>query len=670
MARLKWTLAVIAAAIGWMALPCFAAAAATTVVPRFAEQAVLDGLKYPTAVSFGPSGRIFIAEKSGLIKKFSGPEDTTPKVVADLRTEVHSFIDRGLLGMTIDPAFPKKPHIYALYTRDAPLGGKTPTWGTPHADTDGCSIPPGSIQDCVASGRLVRLTLDGKKPKTKVLVDGWCQPFPVHSIGDLAFDSKGALYASGGDGAELRLDYGQLGAPLNACGDPPVGVGGSQTPPTAEGGSLRSQDLRTPSDPTGLNGTVIRIDPRDGSALPDNPLVSNPDPNARRIVAYGFRNPFRIAFRPGTNELWVGDVGLNLFEEIDRVPAGVSNFGWPCYEGPSAQPDWDELNFDLCESLYAEQEMSGNAVISPWFTYGTRTGVVAGERCTVGQSALSGLAFSPRGRFPRSYKGALFFADYARECIWVMKAGTDGLPDPTSVRPFLVGGAAPVDLEPGPGGLYFVDLLNGQLRRITFTGGNQPPQARVRASRTSGPLPLHVTFSASGSSDPERKRLQYSWDLDGDGSFDDSRRRRVKTTYRRPRPLTAGLRVTDRRGERDTDVVEIFPGDTAPVIDVIRPSPELEWSGDAEIRFAASARDREDGVLPARALDWEIVLRHCRENGPCHTHPVQQFPGVRRGSFDAPYHEYPSFLKLLVTATDSKGLAVTHTIRLHQVPPK
>ena len=55
------------------------------------------------------------------------------------------------------------------------------------------------------------------------------------------------------------------------------------------------------------------------------------------IVAHGFRNPFRFTFRPGTNELWVGDVGWNEWEEIDRIadarrPAS-RNFGWPCYEG-------------------------------------------------------------------------------------------------------------------------------------------------------------------------------------------------------------------------------------------------------------------------------------------------------------------------------------------------
>ena len=53
--------------------------------------------------------------------------------------------------------------------------------------------------------------------------------------------------------------------------------------------------------------------------MPDNPLAASSDPNARRIVAYGLRNPFRFTFRPGTNEVWVGDVGWNDWEEINRI---------------------------------------------------------------------------------------------------------------------------------------------------------------------------------------------------------------------------------------------------------------------------------------------------------------------------------------------------------------
>ena len=121
----------------------------------------------------------------------------------------------------------------------------------------------------------------------------------------------------------------------NPCGDPPVPIGGTQSAPSAEGGALRSQDLRTPADPTSLDGTIIRVDPLTGLGAAGNPFASSSDLNARRVVAYGLRNPFRIAHRPGTDEIWAGDVGWGTWEEIDRVTspaAPADNFGWPCYE--------------------------------------------------------------------------------------------------------------------------------------------------------------------------------------------------------------------------------------------------------------------------------------------------------------------------------------------------
>src|SRR5439155_743012 len=96
-------------------------------------------------------------------------------------------------------------------------------------------------------------------------------------------------------------------------------------------------------------------DPGTGNAMPDNPLAGSADPNARRIDAYGMRNPFRFTFRPGTNEIWLGDVGWNTWEEIDRVasPTGpLNNFGWPCYEGAGHQSGFDAANLNLCASLY------------------------------------------------------------------------------------------------------------------------------------------------------------------------------------------------------------------------------------------------------------------------------------------------------------------------------
>ena len=118
-----------------------------------------------------------------------------------------------------------------------------------------------------------------------MLIEDFCQQYPSHSIGSLAFGADGALYVSAGDGASFNFaDYGQDGSPLNPCGDPPAGAGGTMTPPTAEGGALRSQDIRTTADPTGLDGAILRVNPDTGAAMPDNPNAASPDPNARRIV--------------------------------------------------------------------------------------------------------------------------------------------------------------------------------------------------------------------------------------------------------------------------------------------------------------------------------------------------------------------------------------------------
>ena len=75
---------------------------------------VFDGLTRPTAIQFSPDGRVFVAEKSGLIRVFSDLSDTTPTVFADLRTNVHNYWDRGLLGLALDPQFPTKPYVYVL----------------------------------------------------------------------------------------------------------------------------------------------------------------------------------------------------------------------------------------------------------------------------------------------------------------------------------------------------------------------------------------------------------------------------------------------------------------------------------------------------------------------------------------------------------------------------
>ncbi|HEX2051210.1 MAG TPA: PQQ-dependent sugar dehydrogenase [Actinomycetota bacterium] len=668
--RRRLALAAISLALATAVLPP-AGAGASSPLPGFDDVVVWSGLTNPTAISFAPDGRVFVAEKSGLVKVFSGPGDASADVFADLRTNVHNFWDRGLVGMTLDPAFPARPYVYVTYTLDAAIGATPPRWGAAGATSDPCPSPPGATADgCVVGARLSRLTASGNAMSAeRVLIEDWCQQYPSHTIGDVGFGPDGALYVSGGEGASFRfVDYGQDGAPLNPCGDPPAGVGGVQSPPSAQGGALRSQDVRTTGDPVGLGGALLRVDPDTGAALPDNPMAGAADANQRRIVAYGLRNPFRFALRPGTDDVYVGDVGWDTREEVDRVPspaAPVENFGWPCFEGPNRQAGYEAAGLEVCRSLYSPPGQT----TMPLLSYVHGSPVFPGDVCsTAGDSSVTALAFYEGGSYPDAYDGALFFGDYSRDCIWTMRAGTGGVPDPATVAPFLPGASSPVDIEVGPGGdLFYVDF-DGSVHRVRYASGNAAPVARATATPADGPAPLSVEFDATGSTDPDGDPLAYAWDLDGDGAYDDSTAPAPRATYRAAGTYVVGLAVTDGRGGRDVDEVTVTAGDSAPVATIRSPAADRTWAVGDVVSFAGAATDAQDGALSAGALSWSLVLHHCATNDSCHEHPLQDYPGVASGSFTAPDHDYPSRLELRLTATDSGGLTDTDSVMIDPRP--
>jgi glucose/arabinose dehydrogenase len=812
-----------------------ASAAAATLPTGFQDSIVWSNLSFPTAVRFAPDGRIFVAQKGGKVLEFDSLTDTTPTTVIDLSNVVDDYWDRGLLGLAIDPNFPTNPYLYVLYAYDAVPGGTAPRWN------DACPTPPGPTTDgCVVQGRLSRLTISGNvATNEQVLLQGWCQQFPSHSVGDLHFGADGALYVSGGEGASFgAVDYGQFGGtsgsppptPANPCGDPPGAVGTALTAPTAEGGSLRSQSLRrNAGEPVLLSGSILRVDPATGAALPNNPLAGSSDANARRIVAYGMRNPFRFTFRPGTNDLWIGDVGWNTWEELNRDSdplTSVSNFGWPCYEGVNPQPGYQAAGLNMCNSLYSSggsggtfgdqtiytsidtagqnlkeaasytatagqvtkltgylsglgaasgsqsveaviyansngapgtllgvsspvtitagrqwgwvdftfpspvtvsagtiwlgyiasgvgdltqmrylsqagavrwnvdaggyadgpsnpfgtgtssnkhyslyatlQGSGGATVTPPLFTYNHNANVVSGDGCPTGGSSIAGVTFYTGGTYPTTYNNGLFFEDHTRGCIWFMKAGTNGLPDPNQVSVFEQGAASPVDLETGPGGdLFYADFDGGTIHRIKFLSSNRAPNAVATASPTSGPTPLTVNFDGSGSSDPDGDPITYSWDLNGDGTYGDSTAQKPTFTYTTPGTYTVRLMVTDSKGASSVSApITIAAGNNPPVPTISSPLSTFTWKVGDPINFSGSATDPEDGTEPASRLSWTMILHHCFTPTNCHTHIVQTFNGVASGTFNAPDHEYPCWLELQLTATDSTGATATTSVRV------
>ena len=506
----------------------------------------------------------------------------------------------------------------------------------------------------------------------KVLVEDWCQQYPSHSIGDLHFGPDGALYASAGEGASFTFtDYGQGGGsagsptPKNPCGDPPAGVGGSETSPTAEGGSLRSQDLRTTSDPTTLDGALLRLDPSTGAGMAGNPLAGSSDANARRIIAYGFRNPFRFTIRPDTNELWIADVGASTYEEINRdaAPTTMADYGWPCYEGAPKSVDFSSVNLNLCNNLYSAP---AGTVTAPYYAYAHANHVVSTETCPTGGASISGITFYKGTAFPSKYNGALFFGDHTRQCIWVMLPGTNGLPDPQNIQ--VVTTSSPVtDIQEGPDGfLYWVDYDGGTIHQIKPTGASSGPTAVATAtSPTSGPTPLTVSFDGSGSTGTAP--LSYSWDLNGDGVYGDSTAVAPSYTYTTGGTYNVRLKVTDGTGQSAiSQPVVVTPNNTPPTASIDLPSATTKWAVGDVINFSGSATDTEDGTVAASGFTWTLILHHCWQYDPtnCHTHIVQSWTGITSGSFVAPDHEYPAWLELQLKVTDSGGLSDTKSIRL------
>ena len=651
-ARSKTALLATAGLVAGVLTTFMSTTTAGAAVPAgFTDTAAISGLTAPTNAVFAPDGRVFVSEKSGLVKTFDSLADTTATITADLRTQTQDFWDRGLLGLTLDPAYPTRPYLYVLYTYDAVPGGTAPRWG------DQCPTPPGATEDgCVVTGRLSKLTLGTGGVATgaeQVLVTNWCQQYPSHSVGSIAFGPDGNLYAGGGDGASFNFaDWGQRG---NPCADPPGTAGTNLAPPDARGGALRSQSPRRPAgEPVTLDGTITRV---------------HPDTGATQIVSYGQRNQFRFAFRPGTSEIWSGDVGWNTWEEINRLTdvtdATVENFGWPCFEGTGRQSGYDGANLTMCESLY-----TAGGQTAPYYAYNHSASVATGDGCPTGGSSIAGIAFETTSNYPAAYDGALFFADSSRGCIWAMQRGTNGLPNPATIVPFVTGVNAPVQVLTGPGGdLFYVALGAGQLRRVSYpTGTNQPPNAVATANPTSGNAPLTVQFTGSGSTDPEGGALTYAWDLDGDGAYDDSTAANPSYTYLTQASVTARLRVTDTGGLTGTASVVITVGNppsNSPVVTIDNPTAATQWSVGQTIPFAGRAADAQDGNLPASALSWQLTLQHCTTSTNCHAHNVQSWNGIASGSFVAPDHEYPSFLDLTLRATDSNGNTTSQTVRLN-----
>jgi glucose/arabinose dehydrogenase len=257
-----------------------------------AIQVVATGLTTPLGIVAAPdgSGRLFVIEQTGRIwiLRDDGIENHPFLDLSDrLVTLAPSYDERGLLGLAFDPDFASTGRFFVYYGAPVRSGAAA---NADHTNT-------------LSEFRVSADDLNSADPASERFILRFEQPQPNHSGGGLGFGSDGFLYLGTGDG----------------------GGTGDASPGHSPQGNAQ--------DRTKLNGKVLRLDvlaAREGDKpyrIPrDNPFA---DGGGRpEIYAYGFRNPWRLAWEPdGARRLLVSDVGYGRFEEVDAVQRG-GNYGW------------------------------------------------------------------------------------------------------------------------------------------------------------------------------------------------------------------------------------------------------------------------------------------------------------------------------------------------------
>lgn len=399
--------------------------------------------------------------------------------------------------------------------------------------------------------------------------------------------------------------------------------------------SARAQDL---SDP---RGKVHRIN-KDGTVPTDNPFYDGAGPNWDSVWAYGLRNPFRAFYDSPTGRLFIGDVGGNVDTSNEEVNLGAAgaNYGWPNSEGNCSAP---------CTSpLYTYEHNARDASITGGFVY--------------------------RGsQFPSSMQGNYFFADYAQN--WIRRMTFDANGNVTGVFNFepandtLDGPTGDVVyLTEGPdGALYYLDLgysdTTGtfgvsKVRRIRYFQTNQAPVSIATADPTSGPQPLNVNLSSTGSMDPEGQPITYSWDF-GDGS-ELSTEANPAHVYTQPDQYTVRLTVSDGVSSTFSTPITINVGNV-PTATITGPADGLTFRAGNVITYNGDATDVEDGTLPASAFSWTVDFLH---DG--HVHPGAMVSNTKTGTLTIPtgghdFHGNTRY-RITLTVTDSNGLQDTKSV--------
>jgi len=316
-------------------LICAAPAAAQNLVLK----PIADGLTAPLHLEepADGSGRKFIVQQNGVVQVLGPDKHLAPEPFLDLRSRMlpleENFEERGLLGFALHPQFARNGRVFATYS--APLRQGAPERWNHTRRVSEFTADPGNLGKIDAASERVVLEID------------W--PSRKHNGGALAFGSDGFLYIGLGDGG---ISHGIGKKVLWEAFDVPA------------------QALiwdRVAQDTDSLFGKILRIDIDrgfPGYSIPrDNPFVVGA--GKKEIWAWGFRNPFRIAFDRNDGSFFVTAVAETLWEAAYRV-RGSGNFGWPLMEGTHCV---DRLKPRQPPASCPASDDSGHRIVLPVLEY-------------------------------------------------------------------------------------------------------------------------------------------------------------------------------------------------------------------------------------------------------------------------------------------------------------
>lgn len=550
----------------------------------------------PTELTVLPNLDILVSQRRGEILLWNEAEQSLSEV-AKLDVYWQSGVqgvnaEEGLMGIQKDPNYAQNNFVFVYYS------------------------PTGDAE----INRLSRFTFkDGVWDMTseKVILDVPSDRYICcHTGGSITFDKDGNLFLSLGDNS---TPFNQNNSQYTLNGYAPLDPRTGRKQWDARRSSGNANDLR---------GKILRIKvAEDGSyTIPEGNLYAPGTEGTRpEIYVQGNRNPYRISVDQKTGFLYWGEVGPDAradsleikgpkgYDEVNQAKK-AGNFGWPYFVGNNYP--YREFNyetgqtgtaFDPTKPVNNSPHNTGINELPPaqpafiWYPYDTSPDFP--QVGTGGRNAMAGPVYysdmyPSATRFPDYFDGKLFIYDWIRGWVKVVTMDENG--DFSKMEPFMGDTKfnSLIDMEMGPDGkIYILEYGTGWfsknadsgLGRIDFNGGNRAPVVtEVTSDKTSGVLPLTVTFTAIAE-DPEGDPISYTWDL-GNGKTETTSEPTLTSTF-------------DTIGEYEVTVSASDPSGLA------GSSPKaIVYAGNSAPEVAIAIQGNQSFYFPGKRVAYEVSV--------------------------------------------------------------